>query len=79
MLNEMLAYHRNFLYLTFVLPIIQDFEKVSAAFQATNPNPVKVLKDLRHLHKSLLVRVYAGGLSPSVKFEQEIKESAACQ
>ena len=27
-LNEMLADHRNFLYLTFVLPIIQDFEKV---------------------------------------------------
>ena len=51
-LNEMLADHRNFLYLTFVLPIIQDFEKVNAAFQSTNPNPVKVLEDLSHLQKS---------------------------
>ena len=36
--------------------------KVNATFQATNPNPIKVLEDLRHLPKSLLVRVYAGGL-----------------
>lgn len=89
-LKEMLADRRNFLYLTFVLPIIQDFEKVNAAFQATNANPVKVFEDLRQLHRSLLVRVYAGGSSESnvlplektdfgVKFEQELKKAQLCR
>lgn len=64
-LRDMLADRRNFLYLTFVLPIIQDFEKVNAAFQATNANPVKVFEDLRQLHKSLVVRIYGGRSSKS--------------
>lgn len=45
-LCQMFADRRNFLYLTFVLPIIQDFEKFNAAFQASNVNPIKVFEDL---------------------------------
>ncbi|KAK3896263.1 hypothetical protein Pcinc_000007 [Petrolisthes cinctipes] len=82
-LCEMLADCRNFLYLTFVLPIIQDFEKVNAAFQASNTNPIKVFEDLQQLHKSLLVRLYEGGSTNSgilpldqidlgVKFDREL-------
>ncbi|KAK3862369.1 hypothetical protein Pcinc_001950 [Petrolisthes cinctipes] len=82
-LCEMLADCRNFLYLTFVLPIIQDFEKVNAAFQASNANPIKVFEDLQQLHKSLLVRLYEGGSTNSgilpldqidlgVKFDREL-------
>ena len=89
-LNEMLADSRNFLYLTFVLPIIQDFEKVNSAFQATNADPAKVFEDLRQLHKSLLIRIYVGGSSESdllplekidfgVKFEQEVKKAQLSQ
>ena len=82
-LCEMFADRRNFLYFTFVLPIIQDFEKVNAAFQASNVNPGKVFEDLHHLHSSLLMRLYKDGSSDStilplhqvdlgVKFEREL-------
>lgn len=92
-LCEMLADCRNFLYLTYVLPIIQDFEKVNAAFQASNANPVKVFEDLMQLHKSLQVRLYGGetGATNSeilpldmihlgVKFERELlnKKNKLC-
>lgn len=81
-LNEMLADYHHFLFMTFVLPIIQEFKKVNAAFQATNANPVRVFKDLRQLQSSLVMRLYEGGSSVSsvlpldkidfgVKFEKE--------
>ncbi|KAK4319871.1 hypothetical protein Pmani_009217 [Petrolisthes manimaculis] len=57
-LYEMTCDERNFLYYTFVLPIIQDFEAVNAAFQATDPRPSKVSGELKHLHRSLVQRLY---------------------
>ena len=57
-LHEMLADKRNYLYLVFALPIIQDIEKVNAAFQATNADDVKVLEDLKYLRQSIANRVY---------------------
>lgn len=50
---DMLSDERNFLYLHFILPIIQDFERVNAAFQATNANLYKIYQDLDVLHRSI--------------------------
>lgn len=57
-LHEMICDDRNFLYYTFVLPVIQDFEAVNAAFQATDPQPSKVFCELKQLHRSLVQRLY---------------------
>lgn len=57
-IHEMICDERNFLYLTFALPVIQDFESVNAAFQATDPQPSKVFGELMQLHRSLAQRLY---------------------
>ena len=54
---DMLSDVHNYLYLTFILPHIQDFESVNAAFQATNADPYKVFGDLDVLHKSLQLKI----------------------
>ena len=42
----------------FALPIIQNFEKVKAAFQATKADSHKVFNDLRYLQQSNANRLY---------------------
>lgn len=81
-LNEMLADDINFLYLTFVLPIIKEFENVNAAFQATNADPSKVFKELDLLHQSILQRIdccrNANSISTAsmgAKFDLELSKS----
>ncbi|KAK3893224.1 hypothetical protein Pcinc_002910 [Petrolisthes cinctipes] len=54
----MLCDEVNKLYLTFALPIIQNFESLNAAFQATNPDPSKLFKELEDLRTFLLQKVY---------------------
>ena len=54
----MISDERNYLYLTFALPYIQNFESVNASFQATNAEPFKVFSKLKQLHSSILGRVY---------------------
>ncbi|KAK4320651.1 hypothetical protein Pmani_008484 [Petrolisthes manimaculis] len=45
-------------HLTFVLPIIQDFESVNASFQATDAEPSKVFSELKQLHTYFASRLY---------------------
>lgn len=57
-IHEIICDERNYLYLTFVLPIIQDFESVNASFQATDAEPSKVFSELKQLHTSFASRLY---------------------
>jgi|SRR5215469_2231052 len=72
-ISEMLLDFTNYLYLTFILPIIQDFESVNASFQATNADPCKVFADLDILHQSLKQKIKTKSLG--AKFELCLKES----
>ena len=47
----------NFLYLTFALPLIMDFERINAFFQATNCDPEQMVKELNMCYHSLMDRV----------------------
>lgn len=58
MMKDMLRDGVNKLYLTFVLPFVQNFESLNAAFQASNPDPSKLFEELEELRWFLLQRVY---------------------
>lgn len=58
LIKEMLNDEVNKLYLTFALPIIQNFESLNAAFQASNPDASKLFKELEDLRNFLLQKVY---------------------
>ncbi len=58
LLKAMLHDETNKLYLHFACPIIQNFESVNAAFQATNPNLSKLFNDLDELRNFVLQKVY---------------------
>lgn len=58
LIREMLCDEVNKLYLTFALPIIQNFESLNADFQASNPEPSKLFKELEDMRTSLLKKVY---------------------
>ena len=56
-----------FLYLMFASPIIFEFEKLNATFQATTADPEKLMKELDMHHQSLRKRLFdANGLSLSL-------------
>lgn len=46
------------MYLTFVLPHIQNLESVNVSFQAADADLFKVFSELKQLHSFLLKRVY---------------------
>ena len=50
---NMLIDEANYLHLTFMLPVIQNFEHMNAAFQATYADVCKLFKDLDVLHQPL--------------------------
>ena len=57
---EMLNDHVNYLYFTFLAPIVTEFERVNSFFQATNADPNEMEKELDLFHKSLKSRMYSG-------------------
>ena len=57
-LRDMLHDETNKLYLTFACPIIQNFETLNAAFQATNPDPTKLFQEVEEFRDFLLQKVY---------------------
>ena len=48
----------NYLHFTFVLQIVQEFERVNATFQKTNADPFDLCEELRLHHRSLRNRVF---------------------
>lgn len=58
MLKDMLLDESNKLYLTFACPIIQNFETLNAAFQASNPDPTKLFEELEEFRNFLLQKLY---------------------
>ena len=58
LIHQMISDERNYLYLTFALPHIQNFESVNASFQATDAELFKVFSELKQLHSSILKSVY---------------------
>ena len=54
MLKDTILDESNKLYLTFVCPIIQNFETLNAAFQALNSDPTKSFQELDELRNFLL-------------------------
>ena len=58
MLKDMILDESNKLYLTFACPIIQNFEALNAAFQASNPDPTKLFQELDELRNFLLKKIY---------------------
>ena len=69
MLND----ETNYLFLTFMLPLIQDFEHMNAAFQATHTDICKLFKDLDVLYQSLKQQISSQCLG--AKFELLPKDS----
>lgn len=65
-LYDMLSDHCNFLYLHCLTPIIAEFEKVNAYFQATNADPQNLDEELKCHHQSLVTRIknYKGETLP---------------
>ena len=58
MLKDMILDESNKLYLTFACPIIQNFETLNAAFQASNPDSTKLFQELEELRNFLLKKIY---------------------
>ena len=49
----MLTDRMNYLYFTFVTPIVQEFKKMNSLFQQTNGDPYELFKELLLHHESL--------------------------
>ena len=45
LIKEMLADRMNYLYFTFITPIVQEFEKINSLFQQTNGDHMKFTKN----------------------------------
>ena len=69
MLND----EANYLYLTFMLPVLQDFEHINAAFQATYADVCKLFKDVDVLHQLLKQKINFQCLG--AKFDLLLKDS----
>ena len=61
MLLSMLNDDINHLYFHFLSPIVTEFERVNASFQATNADPEDMVKQLFLLHSTLRYRIYGSG------------------
>ena len=61
MLLSMLNDGINYLYFQFLSPIVTEFERVNAFFQATNADPEDMVKELFLLHSTLRFRIYGSG------------------
>ena len=57
-IKDMLHDQNNFLYFTFVRPVVSEFEQVNAFFQATSADPDLMVKELDQHLTSLKARVY---------------------
>ena len=57
-IKDMLHDPTNFLYFTFVGPVVSEFEQVNAFFQATSADPELMVKELDQHLTSLKARVY---------------------
>ena len=54
----MLADRMNYLYFTFITPIVQKFEKIISLFQQTNGDPYELSKELLLHHERLHRKLY---------------------
>ena len=61
MLLSMLNDGINYLYFQFLSPIVTEFERVNAFFQATNADSEDMVKELFLLHSTLHFRIYGSG------------------
>lgn len=53
--------HRNYLYLTFLTPVVQEFDKLNTLFQSKDCDPDKLFGDLDLQYKSLKSRLKSPG------------------
>ena len=58
MIKQMLADTVNFLYFTFLAPVVTEFERVNAFFQTTSVDPDKLDMELSAHHRSLINRFF---------------------
>ncbi len=57
-ISNMLNDDTNFIFVTFLTPIVQEFERLNALFQSSYVDPEKLVNELYLHHKSLHQRVY---------------------
>ena len=58
LIAEMMKDNVNKLYFHFITPIVNEFERINALFQATDLDPDCMIKELNLFHNSLTSRVY---------------------
>lgn len=79
MLSEMFNDEQNFLYVQFLSPIVNEFDRINKIFQGEDPDPSKLYTDLSAFVKCLLRRVtlpdYA---SPDASWEDHLLHVRAC-
>lgn len=54
----MLCDDANYLYFTFLSPVVSEFEKIDAFFPSVNIDPDKMYKELDLLHRTLKSRIF---------------------
>ena len=55
----------NYVYLSFLLPILQDIQSVVKSFESNVADPTKLLDDLKKVYESVVKRV----VNPSTKID----------
>jgi hypothetical protein len=75
LLSDMLRDEVNRCYFEFVVPIIQEFEKMNSFFQAEKIDPGKVMKEMDIFHRALKSRMYLndGRMKPKQIFDYGCK------
>jgi hypothetical protein len=58
MITEMLRDNINYLYFAFLSPVVSEFERLNATFQAVTADPDFLLKELTMLYETLRSRLY---------------------
>ena len=75
LLKEMLQDPINYLYFHFLSPMVSEFERVNAYFQATNIEASEAVRELNTYYSSLRGRVYnsSGDILPTERVDYEAK------
>lgn len=80
LLSEMYADEQNLLFLRFLSPIIDEFERMNKLFQCEAPDPVRLNEELISFVKALMTRVVMPGYAEpdNAEWEQHILHVRAC-
>ncbi|KAH9363803.1 hypothetical protein HPB48_005056 [Haemaphysalis longicornis] len=79
-LSEMFADEQNLLFVKFLSPIVDEFERMNKLFQCEAPDPVRLNEDLICFVNALMARVVMPGYAEpdNAQWEQHILHARAC-